>query len=95
MAVLKDSDANTVDVTEGVLAVVEDIENSVQLPSDVEILVLENNGPEIRESLDNLLREGFLGFLFAVAGFARIQSIESQRRFRLNFCKFSYNFLVT
>ncbi len=62
--VLKDPDANTLDVTEGVLAGLDDLEG---LPPDVEIFVLTNDGPEIRAQLGALLREGFWGLVFAVA----------------------------
>ena len=62
--VLKDPDANTLDVTEGVLAGLDGIEG---LPTDVEIFVLTNDGPEIRAQLGALLREGFWGLVFAVA----------------------------
>jgi len=66
LAILKDPDANTVDVTEGVLQELDEVEKSGVLPSDIEILVLSNDGPIVKESLDNLLSSGALGFLFAV-----------------------------
>ena len=62
--VLKDPDANTLDVTEGVLTGLDEVEG---LPPDVEIFVLTNDGPEIRAQLGSLLREGFWGLVFAVA----------------------------
>lgn len=67
LEIVKDPDANTVDVTEGVHAVVADLRQSGSLPSELEVAVLNDSGPQVRESLDNLLREGTLGFLFAVA----------------------------
>ncbi len=62
--VIKDPDANTVDVTSGILDVVNRLED---LPPDVELLEVSNNGPEVARSLSNLLREGLLGFLFAIS----------------------------
>ena len=64
LAVIKEPDANTVNVTKQVLAVLEGIE---ELPEDVEILVLQNDGPEVERQLSNLLREGLLGFFFAIS----------------------------
>lgn len=60
--IIKDPDANTLEVTNAVL---EEIEG-FQLPPDVEILEISNNGPIVEESLSDLLREGLLGFLFAI-----------------------------
>ena len=37
------------------------------IPPHVEVLEISNNGPQVRESLESLLREGTIGFLFAVA----------------------------
>lgn len=67
IAVLKDPDANTVDVTEGVIAALDEVQASGILPSDIEILILSNDGPEVKKALDSLLREGLLGFLFAIS----------------------------
>ena len=64
LIVVKDTGVNTLDVTEGVLAILDDLEG---LPPDVEIFVLTNDGPEIRAQLGSLLREGFWGLVFAVA----------------------------
>lgn len=66
LAILKDSDANTVDVTEGVLAGMEALKESGELPDNVEILVLANDGPEVKEALNALLLDGTIGFVFAV-----------------------------
>ena len=66
IVVIKDPDANTVDVTEAATAVMDEILESGVLPEYVEIGELSNDGPIVRESLDNLLREGTLGFVFAV-----------------------------
>ena len=59
LVVIKEPDANTVDVTNQVLAALEGIED---LPEDVETLVLQNDGPEVERRLSGLLREGLLGF---------------------------------
>ena len=62
ISIIKDPEANTLEVTNGVLAILGDI----ALPPDVEILEIANNGPIVEESLSGLLREGFLGFIFAI-----------------------------
>lgn len=64
MAVLKKPDANTVDVTAGIINRLDAISG---LPSDVEVLVIQNDGPEVEKQLSSLLKEGTLGFLFAVS----------------------------
>lgn len=64
VVVLKEPDANTVEVTAQVLVAVEQIEG---LPPDIEVLVLQNDGPEVERELSSLLQEGLLGFLFAVS----------------------------
>ena len=61
--VIKEPEANTLEVTDSILEIVEELE----LPPDIEILEVSNNGPIVEESLSNLLREGLLGFLFAIA----------------------------
>ena len=67
LEIVKDPDANTVDVTEGIHAAIAQARANNALPAEMEIAVLSDSGPDVRESLDNLLREGTLGFLFAVA----------------------------
>ena len=62
--ILKDPDANTVDVTDGISAITQDIPN---LPEDISILVLQNDGPEVEKSLAQLFGEGSVGFLFAIS----------------------------
>ena len=67
LAIVKHPDSNTADVTEAVsAAIVEMVEQEI-IPPHVEVLELSNSGPEVRESLESLLREGTIGFLFAVA----------------------------
>ena len=60
--IIKEPEANTLDVTTAVAEILD----SLQLPPDVEILEISNNGPIVEESLESLLREGLLGFIFAV-----------------------------
>ncbi len=62
--VIKEPDANTVDVTEAALAGISGIPG---LPEDVRIVTLTNDGPEVRESLGSLLNEGLWGLVFAVS----------------------------
>ena len=61
--IIKEPDANTLDVTNSVL---EEL-NGLELPDDIELLEVTNNGPIVEESLSNLVREGTLGFAFAVS----------------------------
>ena len=63
LLIVKKPEANTLEVTNSILELIEDFE----LPPDVEILEIANNGPIVEESLSDLLREGLLGFLFAIA----------------------------
>ena len=62
--IIKDPNANTVDVTNGVL---ESLAGLDELPADVEIATIINDGPEIQAQIDTLQREAFFGFLFAIA----------------------------
>ena len=64
IGVLKDPDANTVDVTDGVL---ESLASLDDLPTDIRITTIFNDGPEIQAQIDTLQREAFFGFLFAIA----------------------------
>ena len=67
VAIVKDPDSNTADVTEAVSAAMDKMRDEGVIPPNVEVRELSNNGPQVRESLESLLREGSLGFLFAVA----------------------------
>ena len=64
IGIVKAPDANTVDVTGDVLEVLAAL---ADLPPDVEIVTITNDGPEIQAQVDTLQREGILGFIFAVA----------------------------
>ena len=64
IGVIKDPDANTVEVTGGVLEALASLEG---LPEDIEIITIINDGPDIQSQIDTLQREAFFGFLFAVA----------------------------
>ena len=63
VAVIKEAEANTIEVTEGVR---EAIERLGSLPPGVEIVIVSDQGPEIQQQIDNLLKEALYGFLFAV-----------------------------
>ena len=63
IVVVKEPDANTVDVTDQVL---NSLKQTKGIPPDVEIITLTNDGPEVQSQLDTLLEEGLLGFLFAI-----------------------------
>ena len=64
VAITKQPDANTVDVTTAVNDALDGIEG---LPADVEIVVVADQGPEIQGQIDTLAREAMFGFLFAVS----------------------------
>ncbi|MCH7608140.1 MAG: efflux RND transporter permease subunit [Chloroflexi bacterium] len=62
--VLKEADANTIDVSDGVLAEIEAAKG--RLPAGVEFVTLMDQGPEIRTSINTLTREVVLGAILAV-----------------------------
>ena len=62
--VTKEAEANTLDVT---TAVNEFIDSVTGIPDDVEIIVVSDQGPDIQRQINNLVREGTFGFLFAVS----------------------------
>ena len=64
IGVIKEPDANTVEVTTGILDSLAALED--QLPSDIRIETILNDGPEIQAQIDTLQREGLFGFLFAI-----------------------------
>ena len=64
VAVSKTPEANTLDVTTAVNEVLDEI---TDLPPDVETIVVADQGPAIKDQVDNLIREAIFGFLFAVS----------------------------
>ena len=64
VAVSKKPEANTLDVTTAINEALAAIDG---MPADVEIVVVTDQGPEIQEQIDSLIREGMFGFLFAVS----------------------------
>ena len=64
VSVLKEADANTIEVTESVRGVLASITN---LPPGVEFVIVQDDGPQVQEQIDTLLQEATFGFLFAVA----------------------------
>ncbi|HJO81944.1 MAG: efflux RND transporter permease subunit [SAR202 cluster bacterium] len=64
IGVLKEPEANTVEVAKAVLAAIESLD---ALPADVEVATIFNDGPQIQEQIDTLQREALFGFLFALA----------------------------
>ena len=64
VSVLKEAEANTIEVTEAVRAVLDSITN---LPPGVEFVIVQDDGPQVQEQIDTLQNEAIYGFLFAVA----------------------------
>ena len=62
LQVLRLPEANTIELTEEILAVINDME----LPPDVSLDVLYNDGPELEEQLSNVASQGVQGFAIAV-----------------------------
>ncbi len=64
VAVIKEPDANTIDVTTTVLAALDEVG---ELPPGVELVIVSNDGPQIQKQIDTLEREAILGLALAVA----------------------------
>ena len=64
VSVSKEPEANTVDVTTAVNDVLANLDG---IPDDIDVIVVTDQGPEIQGQIDNLVREGTFGFLFAVS----------------------------
>ena len=62
LQVLQLPDGNTIDLTQELARIIEDL----QLPPDVYVDVLYNDGPELEEQLTNVVGQGGLGFVIAV-----------------------------
>lgn len=62
LQVLQLPEGNTIEVTRELLGVINDLE----LPPDVRVDVLYNDGPELEEQLTNVVGQGGLGFAIAV-----------------------------
>ena len=62
LSILPLPDSNTIDVTDGVLAEIAQLE----LPPDITLELLENEGPELEEQLASVLGQGVQGFAIAV-----------------------------
>ena len=63
VSIVKEAEANTIDVTS---AVRDALDGLAGLPSDVEVVIVSDQGPSIQHQIDTLLREAMFGFLFAV-----------------------------
>ena len=64
VSVIKDPEANTIEVTEGVRDAIDGLGN---MPAGIGVVYVSDQGPEIQSQIDTLLREALFGFLFAVA----------------------------
>ncbi|MBM3941928.1 MAG: efflux RND transporter permease subunit [SAR202 cluster bacterium] len=63
LAVIKDPDANTVEVTDEVLAI---MAQETGLPPDIEIATLSNDGPEVTKQLGSVENDAVVGLILAV-----------------------------
>ncbi len=63
VSVIKDAEANTIEVTDGVREAINSLEG---IPPGVDIVIVSDQGPEIQTQIDTLLQEALFGFLFAV-----------------------------
>ena len=63
VSVIKEPDANTIDVTEAVNQALKDLGD---LPPDIEIVTISDDGPEIQGQINTLEREAVLGLILAV-----------------------------
>ncbi len=64
IGVIKEPDANTLDVTNGVLDALASVEG---LPPDIEIITVSNSGVNVQRQIDTLQREAILGLILAVS----------------------------
>ncbi len=63
VAIIKDPDANTIDVTKAAL---EALEGVGELPEGVEVVTVSNDGPIIQDQITTLEREAVLGLILAI-----------------------------
>ena len=63
--VLKHADSNTVEVVDAAMSQLNILKTN--LPEDLEIVIVSNQAPEIKGSIESLQREALLGGLFAMA----------------------------
>ncbi len=63
VSIVKEAEANTIEVTEAVRGALAEL---TELPPGVDIIIVSDQGPQIQEQIDTLLREAAFGFLFAV-----------------------------
>ena len=64
VAVIKEPEANTIEVTDGVRNAIDGLGN---IPAGFDVVYVTDQGPEIQNQIDTLLQEALFGFLFAVA----------------------------
>jgi HAE1 family hydrophobic/amphiphilic exporter-1 len=63
LGVVKDPDANTVEVTDAVLAL---MSRDTGLPPDVEVATLSNDGPEVTRELGSVEHDALIGLVLAI-----------------------------
>ena len=63
VSVVKEPEANTIEVTDAARSALEGLDG---LPAGTEIVIVSDQGPEIQQQIDTLLKEALYGFLFAV-----------------------------
>ena len=62
VSIIKEPEANTVEITQAA----RDLLEAAPIPVGLEVVIVEDQGPEIQEQIDALLQEAGFGFLFAV-----------------------------
>ena len=63
VAIVKEAEANTIEVTDASRQVIQQLENN---PRGIDVVIVSDQGPEIQQQIDTLLKEALYGFLFAV-----------------------------
>ena len=63
VSIIKEPEANTVEITKAARELLE----NAPIPSGLAVVIVEDQGPEIQEQIDALLKEAGFGFLFAVS----------------------------
>ena len=63
VSIVKEPEANTIEITKSVR---DSLDGLQELPPGIEIVIVSDQGPEVQQQIDTLLKEALYGFLFAV-----------------------------